>query len=798
MNAKFEEIVLAAYLHDVGKFAQRAGIEDLYDKNFETDCCKLHKGGWYSHKHAVYTEGFIEKYKDILPDSVNPNIVRNLASHHHNPSTIEEWIISVADRVSSGSDRCNILGELSEKDEGVADESKLKFYEKPMLHLLSTLQLDRKPEPESAYCKISALDEDSILAVSDKKINKEIYLELWKQFESDFINLKGLDFEQFEKSLLTLMERYWWCIPSATNSDADISLFQHAKTTAAFSACLYRYHEKAEKLSDGQINNSTEEKFVFINGDISGIQKYIFELKTANDSAKLLRAKSFQLWALSEILSEYICKNFGVSNANIVTSAGGKFIVVVPATEDYKNKLLEVQTEIETYFMKEFAGKLAVIISDGIEASIQDLQQENAKALFNKIGTESDRAKQSKMQKGIARNGAVFEEFYDELQKNGECPKCGIFPKNARNEGEECDKCKKLTEIGGKLLKNSVVKLNSEKLLHFGQMIHVFRSNENIKEKCYSINEYIPGRPLMFLPYVAPWADEDTGQVKTFSEIADESCGNKKLAMFKADIDNLGLVFATSLGERISISRYADLSFMLHYFFSAFYAWFVKNKQNPDGKYYNEVIYTVFSGGDDLCVVGAWDSILYFARDFQEALCRFTNNNPSITISGGISLCSPNIPVNVIATMAEDNLEKSKSYSKNGNLKNAITVFDTTVSWDDYKKCLRDGEWLEKCITDNKENSKCGASVGVIYKMIDFSNRAKNILKDGNIKDLISMGDIKNKTWKSHFFYIVSRNVKDETVKKKLLEFAADDQKMIDAKIAVSYALYKNRGNEEE
>lgn len=797
MTATFEEIVIAAYLHDVGKFAQRADVQELYNKNFESYCCKLHNGGWYSHQHAVYTEGFLEKYKDIFPDSVDANIVRNLASHHHNPSTAEEWIISVADRISSGSDRCNILGELSEAEEKSADESKLKFYEKPMLHLLSTLQLDKKPSPKNAYCKMEALDEDSILAVSDKKISKEDYLNLWKQFESDFKNLKGLNSVQFEKSLLTLLERYWWCIPSATNSDADISLFQHAKTTAAFAACLYRFHEKTEKLSEIEINNSTEKKFAFINGDISGIQKYIFELKTSADSAKLLRAKSFQLWALSEILSEYICREFGVSNANIVTSAGGKFIVVVPATNDYKNKLLKVQTEIETYFMREFAGKLAVIISDGIEASATDLQHENAKALFNKIGTESDRAKQTKMQKGIAKNGAVLEEFYDELQKNGECPKCGIFPKNAGNEGEECDNCKKLTEIGGKLLKNSVVKLNSENLLHFGQMIHVYRSNNNIEEKCYSINEYIPGKPLMFLPYVAPWADEDYGQLKNFAEIANESKGNKKLAMFKADIDNLGLVFATSLGERISISRYADLSFMLHYFFSAFYAWFVKNKQNPDGKYYEDVIYTVFSGGDDLCVVGAWDSVLYFARDFQKTLGEFTNNNPSITISGGISLASPNIPVNVIANMAEENLEKSKFYAKNGKLKNAVTVFDTTVGWEDFKNCLIDGEWLDKCISDNKDDSKFGISQGVVYKMIDFSNRAKSV-HSGNVKDLISMGDIKNKTWKSHFYYIVSRNVKDETVRKKLLDFAADDQKMIDAKIAVSYALYKNRGNEEE
>ena len=32
---KLEEVVIAAWLHDVGKFAQRADIQELYNKNSE-------------------------------------------------------------------------------------------------------------------------------------------------------------------------------------------------------------------------------------------------------------------------------------------------------------------------------------------------------------------------------------------------------------------------------------------------------------------------------------------------------------------------------------------------------------------------------------------------------------------------------------------------------------------------------------------------------------------------------------------------------------------------------------------
>ena len=152
-----------------------------------------------------------------------------------------------------------------------------------------------------------------------------------------------------------MLERYWWCIPSATNADADISLYQHSKTTAAFAAALFQYH-KSENTENEQALQTDDKKFLFINGDMSGIQSYIFDLKTSSDNAKLLRAKSFQLWALSEIVSQYITKKFNVTYANIMTSAGGKFIILLPNTTENRTKLLpQLQLEIEEYFLNEFA-----------------------------------------------------------------------------------------------------------------------------------------------------------------------------------------------------------------------------------------------------------------------------------------------------------------------------------------------------------------------------------------------------------------------------------------------------------
>jgi CRISPR-associated protein Csm1 len=233
----YKEIVLAAWLHDVGKFAQRAGAEQYRAKDMEGQLCKLQQGGWYSHQHVLYTEGFLQSVKNVLPgDEVNVAEVIHLAASHHNPSSYHEWLVAYGDRLSSGTDRRDVLPEKT-------DETPARFYEKPLTHLLSTLKLKDSPQAKKAYSPLKTLEHDAILATEKSKVSKEEYRDLWDQFEKDFSALEGLTYPEFMLALDTLLERYFWCIPSATNDDADISLYQHAKTTAAFAGALYRYHE---------------------------------------------------------------------------------------------------------------------------------------------------------------------------------------------------------------------------------------------------------------------------------------------------------------------------------------------------------------------------------------------------------------------------------------------------------------------------------------------------------------------------------------------------------------------------
>ena len=55
-----------------------------------------------------------------------------------------------------------------------------------------------------------------------------------------------------ETQLYYLLEKYLWCVPAqTTNYIPDISLFDHAKTTAAIALCLYDEYKEGNLTSEG-------------------------------------------------------------------------------------------------------------------------------------------------------------------------------------------------------------------------------------------------------------------------------------------------------------------------------------------------------------------------------------------------------------------------------------------------------------------------------------------------------------------------------------------------------------------
>ena len=112
MDPTLLKIAAAALFHDVGKFADRTALE--VSEQYSLNNADLYqpfdkKTGRHTHPHALYTAAFIEKLAEMLPPQFNakewgegePFI--NLAAGHHRPEDSPwRWIITEADRLSSG------------------------------------------------------------------------------------------------------------------------------------------------------------------------------------------------------------------------------------------------------------------------------------------------------------------------------------------------------------------------------------------------------------------------------------------------------------------------------------------------------------------------------------------------------------------------------------------------------------------------------------------------------------------------------------------------------------------------
>ena len=116
-------IYLAALLHDIGKFYQRASNETIKEINPHYDKEE------FGYQHAEWTYRFfqmkeVKKTLNKIPvlkqnlyenQAENQFNVVNLAANHHRPQSVEEAFITLGDWWSAGIDRTDAK-DLKEKD----------------------------------------------------------------------------------------------------------------------------------------------------------------------------------------------------------------------------------------------------------------------------------------------------------------------------------------------------------------------------------------------------------------------------------------------------------------------------------------------------------------------------------------------------------------------------------------------------------------------------------------------------------------------------------------------------------
>ena len=708
-SGKIETLQIAAFLYDIERYCSENGID-----------------------------GIVNEVINKLPSSFRAEDV----AYWFDKDGSLSWIISLAEEVCQGND--GFYGEKGARLESVVASASL-FEAKGV----------------TAYLPVSLREKDFCIPSSQDSMSVG---EIFTVFRRHIQSICDNDYEQFFASLDSLAEH---CFSSLPSSIPGVSLYQRAKTKTAVASALYLY--AAEHGFDETLCRE-EKAFVLLSCDATGIQKYIFGVNTYKHSAKLIRARSFQIWIQSFLIAGYICHFLGLTNSNIISFSGGKFLLLLPNTAKLQSLLPEVRAQIDNLCIDDYSGEIAYVISSGVECSADDLNNSNASGIQRLIRLDGASSKQKKLQAGIlsSERRAVLDTQYEILSKVGSlCAACEANPvKN--NDTDFCLNCDYLIELGRLLnIDDAYIYLNFNEIASLNKTVAI-KSDYRYKAgwQAFSVSRYSPGHARISMPYYVP--SDENGDVLTFSDISQKADGVKKLGMFKADVDYLGLVFSSSLKERWSLSRYAALSSSFHFFFSEYLLETIK------ANYKN--LYVVFSGGDDVCVIGPWNEIIRFSRDFNELFHSFTCNNHSLTVSAGIVVFSPSDPIPVVAQEAEDALEMAK----NEKDKNSVSLFSRTVSWPVYVQMMEDARVLSGLVKESKS--------GFLYRLLTYSDNAL-ALQSVQLEHV----DIRKALWISHFRYSLKRYEINDKNCKSVLEKYSSPEIMKNAKIAATIALYTNR-----
>lgn len=720
--------------------------------------------------------------------------------------------------------------------------------------IFSLIKTSEHTSRTPGFYQLKPLSPGGIFPVIKDKINiNELdYDRLIAGFSEALKQFKASDFTELFNGYWNLLKKYLWAVPlNFEGDDMNIPLFDYVSLTSAVTASLYLYHNYNNSMNEGSIINDSE-KFLFVGGDLSGIQKFIFEIEQRNPKrlSKTLRGRSFFLALLVEVVSLKILKEFNLPVSARIMSSGGRFLILAPNTDHTIKSLEELQLEIEEEFFNLFSGKVTLILDYSTTLKLQDFFKAEIK---KKIGSVNINLNESKLKKNfelINKNPDKLDRClsgsYEKIIKNKVCHFCGVFPAvkvelDGDHEYRKCYICELAGKIGQKIVSSDYLLFKKEgdtDLLNFLGIDLEFSDKPSESLLSYSLHEgnakpgSIDFSISNFLPcdagYIGTNNDDATKLchfcqrndlliqcnkderrafqdthlsfqcIAAYSKFANEGRGVDKLAVLKADIDNLGYILQDGIPEdKYSLPHFTFLSRMLDLFFQDWLKSVIKGYE-IEGKKKFDKIYTVYSGGDDLLLIGPWYNIIEFAHFFWEKFQEFTGNNPDITFSAGISLFSPHSPVTVAVKQAEENLEKSKSQE----VKNSLTLFDTTIRWEQLDKLLKFTGFLDEKIRDKES----GIKVGFIHRLFKYRRMFMEAEEEGKIEGL---------RFHSLLNYDITRNIKKTKTKKgkDKVEIVVLNQKEIDElmplfvtgnnldkelwrniKIPLYIALYKNRG----
>lgn len=750
---------ISGLLHDVGKFALRAdvGPSRVWDATARRD---------YGHKHALLSEDFAGR---CIPEAIRA-AVKAAVGCHHRPATRLDFALALADRLSSG-----------ERDSETGDGRDAQPMQ--LLPIFCSLEEDGVKAPTAIYLPLKELsiDHETLFpaeALPPAAVWKQ-YDRLWKDFtaEADKLRQSFSDQDAHElylEALLPLWQRFTWSMPSAYyKSRPDISLYDHGRMTGALAAIFASGNWSDAEIQSFSKNPEAVEDVlaILVGADLTGVQDFIYTI-TARGATSALRGRSFYLQLLNLAAARYILRCLDLPITNLIYAGGGNAYLL--ARPNDAERLEEIQKELSRVLLESHRGDLYMVLASVPLRGMDFGLGKGEGKISQKWGQLTEKLNRAKLRKYSELSSDLYEQVFCALGDGGnqdkQCQVCGMeHPKTQptdAGEGREpvrkCPACLSYENLGDDVRQANYLLLAQaaaaspdeqdgwqKTLRQLGAHISVQESlNGSEQGILFALNDTAyrdlkPRRGLaparQFLVNVTPiiqaeeiaflrsQAVEDlpvAGSVKPFHAMEAQSEGVPRLGVLRMDVDNLGRLFSEGLGkEKSTLSRVASLSLAISLYFEGWVGRIAEEMNRADqqrGKEYGERLYSIYSGGDDLFFVGAWDAVIELARRIRADLTPYAAGHPGIHTSAGVVMIGGKQPLSQAAQWAAEMESQAKAHRRGeGRAKDAIAFLGRTLGWEKFG--------LHDCSDQRRDTAH--AMMHYLVDLIDLKSELKPLLR---------------------------------------------------------------------
>lgn len=763
-----DHLILGALLHDIGKFWERA-----------------------NHPEITNTQQFCEQLRQQISALATnqPPLWQQLAT-------------------GNGPRRLQKIVDQARHFAHAQHEPKQKSEQPYLASLLERVSLDNPQNSQEDYqyqhpLVELGLDEDQIyprtgtLPGSYQELGKAVVEQLDrlpKLIREDSTSIRGL-----VHNLLALFERYLVHVPAESeNFYSDISLFDQLRVTAAIAEGLYRYHESQKDLDKANFEDTETAKWLLVCGDFSGIQKFIYNL-TQKGAAKGLRGRSLYIQLLCDAVSQFLLQKLDLYPTARIYSSGGKFYLLIAKGQE--SLLRQTVDKVNEWLFTEFQGQ--VFLGIGI-AEVCGKQFEKGE-MGDKWKETNESLQQNRLQPFVSQLKGDTQFFAIQPltpSKYAFCHVCGrddhdvAIIHDAEHDRNLCSQCEKLEELGKTLANTKGKREPSYFLWVWGKDDHqIFRHYLKTTPSCnfcgldcelYVLDKYpqldqlgqaVPHTLLERVNdpdcldrnphgyrcgfrFIGQWDKDKDARDWQFDEFADKATGIKRLGILRMDVDNLGQLFSRGL-PLASLSRVATLSRQLNLFFGGH----LNRLLTPFQR--SQIIY---AGGDDVFIIGSWDELPTVAHCIRTQFGKYCANNPdnpTFTLSGGMTMVKATYPISIAAEKdAGEAEEKAKGLIYSGGKKDAFCFLDTPIPWKMYDQMEYVCELIREIIHLSDSHAIIDRLRAVIIAMQEYQRSANN-------KQAQTPDDIKKlvmwQKWRWRLVYNLARMARRNSELDKLL-----------------------------